>query len=289
MENQESPSHILILGYQISRVTLRSIMRYGSRLLAITTIVFTLIKMYQANEQNIATQRQTLMIQKNIAVTTKTHRHLTSQIEGIVEKMSTQSIGQFPENLVEINRLFRRSKRKLHILADVPCYGQFSSPAEYNRYRDFLLFNNKDDSLEIQMVTYGSEKRTEKSRQQFEAAMRDKGGFEKWKVDRKQKILNYLSKHRSEITFEKLQPLHFYNLLERNNSKLATSLRENLNFRETEKFDLPMFIWISDDKEAIFSLINFPNNSTEVAFKTIDKNLVAVLDSIFVGIYKNSN
>jgi len=258
--------------FSLSRNTYRFIIRFGAPFFTVVGLVLSLFQVYQANEDSKDNQLQ---------------------MKEILSKMSTKNIGEFPSNLNKINLLMENAKDSIHILADVPAYGQFSSPDDYLKYKRFLegINPNSGKRVNVKMVTYGQLKRVQKIKEQFSY---NKINYEELPLNStlKKKIDNYFETLFIKRQNEKFDLVDYklYEYLESINNNLVKTLQEEttIDYSEENSENFPMFIWIRDGEEAIFSLINYPSNTTEVAFETIDKSLVTMLEKIFQGAYQQT-
>jgi hypothetical protein len=72
----------------------------------------------------------------------------------------------------------------------------------------------------------------------------------------------------------------FYKLVDSEDKDFLPILKKYaVEVRET-KDPLPVFLWLSDDRRAIFSFYNYGDNPREVSFQTNDPQLIAVLKQI---------
>ncbi|MCF0039791.1 hypothetical protein [Dyadobacter fanqingshengii] len=268
-KEKEESADVQVGPFLLSRNTYRFIIRFGGPFFTVLGLVLSIFQVYQATADS--KENQDRMVE-------------------ILAKMSTKNIGEFPANLNKINILLENAKDSVHILADVPAYGQFSSPDDYLKYKRFLDGINAGSKrkIEVKMVTYGADKRIEKIREQFSQAKiiyteLNPNGTLKKKID------NYFEKLFTRRQNEKIDIKEYdlYRYIEEVNKNLVYSIKTTttIDYLEENRSNFPMFIWVRDGEEAIFSLINYPNNTTEVAFETVDKPLVSMLENIFQGAY----
>lgn len=201
------------------------------------------------------------------------------RITQIANAISTKNIGPFPNNITYINDLIRGTKHSLWVMTDIPAYGQFSNPAGYSDYRGNMdKIAHPKSGIELKLLVYNSERRSQAFADQFKRIEdfkefqkqdRFKNYFDFWKKTKP--VPNNKKELRAILEAEHLD-------LKCHLAKLGVELHETGT-------TLPLFVWVSDEKEAIFSFINYPENSSEVSFHTNDKELVNVLLKIVKGIY----
>lgn len=217
--------------------------------------------------------------------------YLTNKLVTINENLPTRSIGEFPDNMVEINKLIRASKKEIMIVSDVVCYGQFSNPSEWDEYQiaiaNFIKGNIKTER-KISILVHSDSLRKKLLEEQFtfpydtseDASMKEMKSFiAKDKGEPYQKFhtsfYNKTGKD-AKVEFPSMKKLYNY-FLKENRDKLTwfNGLSKNIDIRETNERQ-EVFLWIADsDQEAVFSIPNKPTNR-EVSFITYDKSLIDV-------------
>lgn len=275
--NPLSPSnnnnYIVISKSRFKRMIFRFLIRFVGPFFTVFGLILSIYQVWQANEQSIDAEKS------------------TNQIKEILDKISTKNIGEFPNNFSKINTLLKNTTKSLYVLADVPAYGQFSSPNEFMDYRNWFTQNGISKNIEIKMITYNAQKRGLKIREQFSEENAD--DFKKWisKPEIIAKLTNYNQSIFPNDTLDskKLSEEQFYKIIESVNEDFVKTIKNKTRIKYVEEVrnNFPLFIWIRDDEEAIFSFINFPSNTTEVSFQTVDKQLINVLKDIFDGAYKS--
>lgn len=194
-------------------------------------------------------------------------------IKDIAGSISTKYVGTFPDNMEAINKLISSTKRSLLIVVDVPAYGHFSNPMAHNDYRhDIEHLVTPIGKTDVKIVCYTEAARRRNMEKQFRIKtieqIRQKESYKRffdyWKTAKPQPSTKD----------------EFYDLLTSENNELLTRLRAlNVPIHETTN-DLPVFIWLSDEREAIFSFYNYGDTPREVSFQTNDQKLINVLQEI---------
>jgi hypothetical protein len=72
----------------------------------------------------------------------------------------------------------------------------------------------------------------------------------------------------------------FYNWLDNRNRHFEEEVKDNGAKVYEVMHEILSHVWLSDDKEAIFSFYNDGNNSNEVSFYTHDKRIIEILSRI---------
>lgn len=272
--NQNAKS-LSMKNMRLSRPVYRLLVRFIGPAITVGGVVLSLIQVQQASEQTELAKAQTKQAIK-----------LNSQMSTVLNKMSTKRIGEFPDNMPKILDLLKRTKKSLYVLTDVPAYGQFSSPLEYMEYKNWFIKNG--GKFDIRIVTYSPKKRSGKIKQQFDFESQN---FSSWikPAATRNKVVNYLKITPGISKIDSLDEHRLFYLLETVNIDFINSLRNSgIDYQEEDSSDFPLFMWIRDEEEAVISFINFPKNTTEVVFESVDQSLVGVMKDIFLGAHSNS-
>jgi hypothetical protein len=197
-------------------------------------------------------------------------------IRQIANSVSTRYEDVFPNNMPEIIELINRTEHSLTIITDVAAYGHYSSPPNSARYIQALeSVNYPDRNIRIEILCYDSETAHKKLADQF--AITD---FEvyKSKKENQETLMTYAKWHNGKV----LQNAgEIYDAIIQADDALLISLKSNAVTRvKTTSNDLPIFMWIRDDKEAIFSLHNYGQSPREDSFRTTDERFIARLKAI---------
>lgn len=209
----------------------------------------------------------------------------------IRNSISTRHIGKFPENMEGINKLIKKTESSLTIVTDVPAYGLFSNPVKFWEYKNLLgsIVHKNEASIQVRIITYSLGTYKDRLEEQFHvdnkasddqilaAFKRDKG---KWQ--------NFISFYKAKKWLKNNEDFESYDnlftFLKGQNRKLLTGLNAEHNFSyyevpwEKERVKLPLSIWISDNRRAIFSFLDyFGEISGEVSFETQDSNVITLL------------
>jgi hypothetical protein len=180
-----------------------------------------------------------------------------------------------------INDLVSSTKKDLWIVVDVPGYASFSNPLAYQAYRMKLeSLANPANNLQIKMVIYDFKRRSEAFKRQFKI-----DDFEDFKNDpRYRRYFAFWGNRKTEPKTKDEFPA----LLEAEYREFLNRLGNlGVEIHETES-TLPLFMWVSDERRAIFSLIDYPYSSNEVSFRTNDLQLINILLEIAKGTFKES-
>lgn len=215
-----------------------------------------------------------------------------SGLNDIASSISTKYIGKFPSNMLQINELIKKANESISIITDVAAYGVFSNPKYFQEYRNLLTNHSaqkNDENVTIEMITYSLDSYQLRFEEQFNLQMyqNDLDKFSDIKnsdLNRFQQFCNFISNKKTSK--EILSYPDLLNYLQQENYKIIYGLLLNSNFNYYEidfkisRTNLPMSIWIIDNKAAIYSFLdNFATTSGEVSFYTEDKNVIDMLNN----------
>jgi hypothetical protein len=200
--------------------------------------------------------------------------------ESLSSTVQTRAIGHFPENLRAIVELIENTKKRLIIATDVASYGQLSNPDECARYHAALV-DRAAHSVDIEIIAYSGARADNERRWQFiDYVNKGEEGFqelisqERWKhFAAKNGIVN--AKNCDDF----FKALVFADLKFRHGiSQTSTVKVFDLPNREDT---LPVFFWLRDGEEAIFSLFTVGENGREISFRTVDQSITDILSETF--------
>jgi hypothetical protein len=190
------------------------------------------------------------------------------KIRNIAESVSTKYLDEFPKNIPSINKLFGETTSSLLIVTDFPAYGFLYHHKAFEEYRQRLEeLTLPGKSIEIRLLIYNEATRKKK----LEFFLHDKGAEQLAKID----FFQSLDTKDKPKTFDEA-----WNIINSGNEDFRKELgNRKVAIHETAT-DLPVFVWIRDNKEAIFSFYFYGQAPGEVSFHTIDPKLIKVLRDI---------
>lgn len=201
----------------------------------------------------------------------------TRRLENISESMSTQYVGEFPNDIPAITELVKDATKEVTILCDVPGYGHFSSPAQFLAYQAAVV--QLPQTVKVSMTVYTREKAGEANREQLGESFR---GIRESPAFRR--FIRFHKIPKPEI------PTDMPKLLE----MLAQNYDKHLRDFNIKSIDvstiaraIPLYFWIVDDRVAIFSFPSLSIDPPEVAFRTYDRNLISIFRSILQDVCRD--
>lgn len=235
----------------------------GEDLLAFLAITFAIVQFLDAREEE------------------KDMRTIERRMNDVMNKISTRGIGPFPDNLDDIVSLVRNAKTSVRIIVDFPGYGQYSAPELHKEYLAALTEAAHRPKVEFQLVSYDDVLTREESKLELASAstssMRkgDKEKFEKYLA------ANNIPSMKAPKTFAELHAL-LKQQQDKNLADLAASIKNSggLECRYLSE-RAPVFLWLVDDREAVFTFKNLEKNELAYSIRTTDGWLVNNLEVYF--------
>jgi hypothetical protein len=232
----------------------------------------------QKEGRELATRNQDQIIRLQDQIT-----RLHTLSETLKNTVQTRAIGHFPENLRAIVDLIDHTNERLVIATDVASYGQLSNPDECVRYHAALVACAAR-SVDVEIIAYSGARADSERRWQFtDYVKKGDEGFQelisqaRWKrFSEKNRIINVKS---CEDVFKSLV---FADLKFRHGISQTPTIKvyDLPNPVDT----LPVFFWLRDGEEAIFSLFTVGENGREISFRTIDQSITDILGETFAAL-----
>lgn len=198
----------------------------------------------------------------------------------IADALSTKYIGPFPEYVAEIAEVLALAKGIIRILCSVPMHGIYNNPEGWLKSKQAIeaFFTYTDSDREVRCVFATKREREMLQRNQYKGLA---GDWANWasNPENRRRLSSLVSRvapkePNAADTYE-----GFVDLLERAAERELRTTFERAVIREIE-YTPPMFLWIADEKEAIFVLkTTYPSFRAE-AFWTSDARLINSLITI---------
>lgn len=237
------------------------------------------------------------------------------EIRDVVEEMSTQYIGTFPDNMKQIIDVIDNTKQELRIIVDFTAYGQYSAPKAFLDYFNSLTRIFQDETKKVRIISYRTSRMDrELAKQMPELPPRTNEGL----TNLLAKIIPYFVESSNDKLEEEFSP---------DGSPSLRQLKENMNGKDSWvprdekelhqmlfKFDklfadslesrrdtpqkrelknrfymkrwTPFFIWVGDDRKAVFAFNNATENEREISFQTSDGRIIRELTKHFEGLWE---
>jgi len=225
-----------------------------------------------------------------IFATDRDFKDLKSSSEELISAISTKYIGLFPDNMDMIVDLVENAEKNLTIVVDVPGYGVLSKNELYQRYETAIRNHINNGEVKVKIFCYSDSTRIKAMEDQFDENIVSQ------ESEKIKSLVNFIESKmmwNSEAINEKKQNIEtkqdLINLTNLVQKEIITEL-ESVQYTSNEFFTLEnrqeMFIWIRDDKEAVFSILNYGQNNQEASFLTQDANFIEILRDRIEGLEK---
>jgi|ERR1043166_530397 hypothetical protein len=189
------------------------------------------------------------------------------RMQRVEEKMATQYLGEFPSFLRRVNNVIKNAQKHLVIVCDFPAYADFSAPAGSDDY--FYEIRKKRDIVELTILDFAGRQRY--LNMQFPVEI-----WEHWRgmPDLRKKVSPYLTRHAQSPDAVISRSDLFRVMNERDDDILRDVFGGKCN---QSTIDIPIYLWVADCDEAVFS-ISAPNEEgLEHGFYTTDRSLIKAL------------
>jgi len=202
--------------------------------------------------------------------------HLKKQLKHVdeIQKwLPTQPIGFFPSYLRDIVELIRSARKTIVIVCDYPAYGVFSDQGAFFEYCQEIE-NRIQARVEVSVTCLDEKWRADATLAEFAKHQTD---WEHWRKQSEANIRELLRHHdqdensASAITLEAL-----VELLQIDDDRTLRSTFLNADVK-TVSDTVPVYFWLIDGKEAIFSIPSFSDRGVERGFFTRDLDLISGL------------
>lgn len=206
------------------------------------------------------------------------HYQLRS-MRDIAGSMTTKFVGRFPDHMPEVIRLLESAEREVTILCDLLGYGHYSSPEQCRRYRATILKLSGD--VKFNIAIYSPKRADQVAQEQLGKS------FEKISSSRT---------YNRWLEFYGISPQdapknidEFYDRFKRNyDDQLQCFDMGSIEINQVDQKTIPVFFWIVDERDAVFSFPSLSIDPPEVAFKTSDRSLIEIFQRILVDVSPNA-
>lgn len=151
-----------------------------------------------------------------------------------------------------------------------PLLDIFQNPEVFDQYNLAIIgLLTRAKKPQVNLVTYDLTRRQKNSLNQFKMA------FDELKLTKTYQEYFKLWPEREDPTIKTLD--EFCKWLDERHVNFQYELKEKGAKVYESSIDLRAFVWIIDEKEAIFSFYNYGSENREVSFRTNDKKLIRSL------------
>jgi hypothetical protein len=209
---------------------------------------------------------------------------VVDDIRSLVQKqLSTQYIGVFPSFLrAHVLPCLRDSRSEIRIATNSSSIAYFSDYDAWMEYRK-LLRERKDGNVQVRCVWMAEHRLQRELENQF-AKTEEEWDFLTQSTDQAEFQQHLSDLNERIITDDRIRtPRQFYHALTKAESQAREWLVRYLGADNVAEVDLPMplNLWVSDERSAVFSIPAYGPNKTEYGFETREPNLVVALRAVW--------
>jgi hypothetical protein len=249
----------------------------------VATIVALMIALYQGWEA----RKQTIKLK---AITDKSE-DLGKRLIEISQALSTRYLGGFPEYFMPVADLINKAEKEVIFMCTFPCNGVYSYPQGWIAIKHAVEeFLSPRRDTKIHFVFSSRQVRSDYLRSQFKDADEN---WEEWskteankhKLDDFVSRLSDLDEPHSASQASALSKEGFFALLDKAALEDIAFFRKLVRNGRGSVSEIshrpPIYAWLADRTEAVFSIPATTRMYEATAFTTIDTRLLSGLQSIF--------
>lgn len=201
------------------------------------------------------------------------------QLDEIRQGLSTQFLGRFPDYFRKVADLVEQAERDIFILVPFPSVGCFTSPDSFIRYKQAIERKTiKAEGVAVYMTCQTHEQRLLRCKEQFN---KEGPEWEDWKRENVRMIESFLFTYGQGTSIEKLSRDDFVKMLEIIDQQLIPREFAKTDYAETE-LDIPIYLWIIDEKIAVFAIASVTEAHYSFGFMTTDQKLITAFKDVSI-------
>ncbi len=203
-------------------------------------------------------------------------RHAQQQardLQTITSSLSTRYLRQFPNFSTDIASLLARARQRIDVFCDLPAYGLVSNQQAWFEIEQ-VIRRKLQEQVEVDVMFYDKKRREEVLREQA-----DHKDFRSAGEHVTAALSRLLEDADDARTVEELTQEQILQLCLKRHEQVANEVYRGASAKvdATVSKPLPVYFWMIDTEEAVFSIPIFSGDSTEYGFSTRDRDLVAAL------------
>jgi hypothetical protein len=197
---------------------------------------------------------------------------LVNSTEDLKTQLSTRRVGVFPSFMPKIIELLDSANERITIFCDFPAYGDFSS--SYSREYAAAVRKN---AAKISLLCLCKDERKNLVNKQIPGKH-----WTSWRQEHTKELREFLERlGRYRPDGLRIDRDELMEILNRRDTQALDGEFKQASVHETAQV-MPLYFWIIDGEEAIFSLAPLIKASAlEVGFRTTDSDLIEALEDIF--------
>jgi hypothetical protein len=233
-----------------------SIIGLISFIVGVIALIVSLIQSFQSNKQ------------------TKRLQEHSSALGLIADSLTTRYIGPFPQYLPSVINLLETAVTEIKIVKGNPTPAYFTDPLLWINYSQSIE-RKTHSGVAVSIICMGENQRKIRLAQQFPTTTEK---WNEWIKKNDSKVEHFLKFGFPNINIQELNYSKFLDLLLTIQSKMLLDSFKLKGVEVTEIDQLvPVQVWISDKKQAVFSIQTLPTNAASHGFITSDPRIVSAL------------
>ena len=194
-----------------------------------------------------------------------------AKLEETQRSLSTRYIGEFPEYLPLIVSLIKQAQKEVLVFCDIPAYGHFSDYTNWLEYR--YVIEKQSGKIPVSLTCLNKEWRNKTHDEQF---TEKELAWDEWKKEAKirEQLQRYLQINSRSVNVETLSKQEFADMVEETDNQMLSGVFATCDIMEVAAY-IPLYFWLVDKKEAIFTIPSYSNKHSEYGFFTSDPRLIS--------------
>jgi len=213
-------------------------------------------------------------------VASKRLEEVVLRLENVANEIATRAIARFPDNISPIVTLISGAHTRVLIASDVAAYGQLSNATHSTDYIHTVAGLASTKNVDVKVISYSGECADKERRKQFEDYVKSgEAGLKALLDEDRWRQFSRKHPHLAPRNFD-----DFFNALLRNDAECRRNFANaGVDVYELSDINLgpPVFFWVRDKEEAIFSLFTEGEKAREVSFRTKDPAIIQMLVDTF--------
>jgi len=190
------------------------------------------------------------------------------------EALSTKFIGEFPNYNKNIAKLISQAKKKVDLFYDVPGYGLVSDhDSAVDIIREIVTKIRKNNEVNVSISVY-----TPRMIKKVIFEQLSDTDFDEWKESEnvKPRIIQFLKNYTDGISLSELTMESYIEYSAKEHDRIVNTDFKGAEINYIDEL-IPIYFWMIDKEQAIFSIPTYSEGISEHGFMTKDNPLINAL------------
>lgn len=190
------------------------------------------------------------------------------------EALSTKFIGEFPNYNKNIAKLVSQARKKVDLFYDVPGYGLVSDhDSAVDIIREVVTKIRKDNEVSVSISVYTSRMIKKVIFEQLSDV-----NFDEWKKSEsvRPKVIQFLKNYADGISLSELTMESYIEYSAKEHERILNTDFKGAEINLIDEL-IPIYFWMIDEEQAIFSIPSYSEGISEHGFMTKDNPLISAL------------